>query len=129
MADVGDVITAQVDLLWSLSLALLLFEVYLIAAVFAGQLRALGWLADGLLILAAAAQLAAMGFGYFTYGSVVELVLAAPGSAEAQAYLRRAANDAALQFLSFALGLLAFLAVFALNPRTIGKVIQNAREN
>lgn len=52
MADVGEVIIAKVDLLWSLSLALLLFEIYLIAAFFAGQLRAVGWLANGLLILA-----------------------------------------------------------------------------
>jgi hypothetical protein len=125
MSEVAGVITAQVDLLWSVALALLVAEVYLLARFLAGGLGLLGPVSKFLLVLSVAALGISMLFGYLTYGAVVEMVRTAAENGDPKQSYADAAFSAVVQFVGFALGLLAFLVAFFLNARSFGKAMND----
>lgn len=132
MADASGVITSQVDLLWSLALALLLFELYFVARFLDRE----GALPGGYLSMFVASAsilllIASMTCGYLTYGAIVNIARCSPkdngaidewctehGVTQASAF-SDAELVAFLQFGTFAMGLLFFIFLFAKEPRAV----------
>lgn len=127
MADVASVISSQVDLLWSVALAVLIAEIFLVARFFANRLPDLGRLSLGLLLVSVVSFLASMMFGYFTYGAAVEIVKRAAEEKSVTQSFNDAGMSAFFQFAFFAIGLLTFIVLFALNTRAIGGAIDDGR--
>ena len=123
MQEVGNVITAQADLLWSVALALLVVEVVLAARFLTKPdkgLDGLSWFLSGFSIVA---LLCSMFFGYLTYGSVVEMVKVAADADLAATSFEDARFSAFWQFALFAVGLGSFIGLFAFNAKQIGAAI------
>ncbi|WP_170545288.1 hypothetical protein [Ruegeria arenilitoris] len=125
MDDVGSVITSQVDLLWSVALAMLVSESYLIARFLTGRKETLGLIAKLALGGSIIGHFLSMVFGYLTYGSVVEMVRVSDSGGEALQYYRDAAFSGVVQCGAFAVALLLFLAVFFLNSKVIGSALSD----
>ena len=123
MDDVGNVIIAQADLLWTVSLALLIVEVLMVARFLTNPDKGLdgtAWVITGLSIGALGAS---MFLGYLTYGAVVEMVRPVNTGAVADKSFQDAGDLARYQFALFAIGLLLFLLLFGMNAKKIGKAI------
>jgi hypothetical protein len=132
MSDAGGVITSQVDLLWSVALALLLFELYFIARFLDrdGALQG-GWLSSVLAGGSIFLLIVSMSCGYLTYGAVVTLARCSPNeNGEVDTWCTENAitqasafSDAELvaflQFGGFGLALLLFIILFVKEPRTV----------
>lgn len=137
MADASGVITSQVDLLWSVALALLLAEVYLIGRFFEGGVAmrraTLSWL---FVFSSLVLQMLSMFFGYMTYGAMVTMARCSPSAAgtleswctDNSKTQANAFSDgelmALLQFGTFGLGLVLFVILFAMEPRAVALALK-----
>lgn len=137
MLEAGSVITSQVDLIWSVALALMLAEVYLVGRFLEGgvamQRRIISWI---VLFGSIGLQVISMLFGYLTYGSIVTMARCAPvedGTVEqwcndnaitqATAF-SDAEFDSLIQFGGFGIGLLLFVLLFAIEPKAVAKALK-----
>lgn len=125
MSAVSEAISAQADLLWSVALAALVAEVYLLARFLARGWERLGLLARAALVFSVAAHAISMFCGYLTYGAVVELARVAADTSGAQQSYNDAMAAAFFQFVFFALGILTFVAAFFLNARLFGEAMND----
>lgn len=136
MLEVGSVITSQVDLIWSVALALMLAKVYLVGRFLEGgvamQCGLISWM---VLFLSIGLQVFSMLFGYFTYGSIVTMARCAPANdgtieqwcidnsvTQATAF-SDAEFDALIQFGGFGIGLLLFVLLFAIETGAVSKAL------
>jgi hypothetical protein len=132
----GEVITSQVDLLWSVALAVLLAKIFLVGrfSVATAKLanKTLSWI---FLIVGVVLQLSSMLFGYITYGAIVTMNRCSPASDASidEWCIKNSINQgdsfsdaeftSLLQFSSFALGLVILVLLCAFEWRTIAKAI------
>ncbi len=138
MLDAGSVITSQIDLIWSVALALMLAEVYLVGRFLEGDLamqrRPISWI---VLFGSIALQVVSMLFGYLAYGSVITMVRCAPDEGgtieewcidncmtQATAF-SNAELDSLLQFAAFGIGLLFFVVLFAIERKAVSKALRS----
>lgn len=121
MSDVGSVITSQADLLWTLALAILGFEIVLVRNWASGHWRIRRFWSFLLLAGSMGAFIVSMFQGYLTYGAVVELVLPNLPDAEATARYKSAGGKAFAQLLWFGIGLLLFIILFVANPKAVSE--------
>lgn len=138
MEAAGEVITSQVDLLWSVALAVLLAKIYLVGRFSEATARlSKKTISSVILYLGVALQLSSMLFGYLTYGAIVTMNRCSPASdasvdewciknsiAQVDSFAD-AGLTAFLQFLSFALGMLLLVLLFTLEKRTIASAIRS----
>lgn len=139
MMDAGGVITSQVDLLWSVALALMLFEFYFIARLLdpAGTLaggKPSILLAGGSIVL----LLISMFFGYLTYGAIVTMARCSPngdgaiagwctneGVSQSSAF-SSAELVAFIQFGAFGVGFVLFIILFAKEPKAVAAAFKKS---
>jgi hypothetical protein len=127
MSDVGSVITSQADLLWTLALAMLGFQIVLVRNWSNGHWRIRRWWSFLLLIGSMCAFAISMFLGYLTYGAVVELLLPDLPDSEAKAMYKTAGGQAFNQLVSFGIGLLLFVILFVVNPKAVSETRNGAR--
>ena len=121
MADVGSVITAQVDLIWSVALALLIAEIFMVSRLLVLNRELLGVFSWFVMILSVSGLSISMFFGYLTYGAVVEMVRQSSDLNLTNQSFDDASSSALYQFIFFGAGLLFFLILFWINPKKMGK--------
>lgn len=121
MSDVGSVITSQADLLWTLALAVLGFEIVLARNWANGQWRIRTGVSFLLLASSMISLVISMCLGYLTYGAVVELLLPNLTDAEAMAQYRAVGDKALNQLVTFGIGLVLFILLFIFNPKAISE--------
>jgi len=112
---------------------MLIAEIFLLGKFFSGKFGKLGRLSTTLLFASMALLLVSMFFGYMTYGAAVELVRKASLHDDTQSHndVQQSFEDAGVsalaQFVSFSVGLLAFILLFAINAKVIGAAINDAK--
>ena len=138
MLDAASVITSQVDLIWSVALALMLAEVYLVGRFLEGGVamrrQSLSWI---FLIGSVFLQVASMFFGYLTYGSIVTMARCTPSEngrvdqwcmdnkiTQATAF-SDAEFSSLIQFGGFGMGLLLFIILFAIESKAVSKALKS----
>lgn len=121
MSNVGSVITSQTDLLWTLALAMLGFQIVMVRNWASGKWRIRRYWSFFLLAGSMAAFSVSMFQGYLTYGAVVEMVLPSLPDTEMMAKYKTAGGQAFNQLLAFGIGLLLFIVLFVANPKAISE--------
>lgn len=139
MQAAGEIVTSQVDLLWSVALAVLLGMIFLVGRFSDSRSglrrRALSWF---LLSVCVILQLFSMLFGYLTYGAIITMNRCTPDSAgaidswcsENSLNQSQSFSDAGylalLQFGSFLFGLIIFVVLFCLESKAVAKALKQA---
>lgn len=139
MQAAGEVVTSQVDLLWSVALAVLLGMIFLVGRFSESRSglkkKVLSWF---LLYVCVILQLSSMLFGYLTYGAIITMNRCTPNSAgEIDAWCgenslnqNQSFSDAGflavLQFGSFGTGLIIFVVLYCLESRAVAKALKQA---
>ena len=127
MADVAGAINSQVDLLWSVALAMLIAEIFLVSRFLSDRLGKLSQLSMIMIGLSMLLLMVSMFFGYLTYGTTIMLMRLASTDGDVDQSYDDAAMSALLQFVFFGLALIIFIVVFAMNCKIIGGAIDNGK--
>jgi len=124
LSALGSVIGQQADQLWSISMAIIVAEIY-IACRFFGEtaIGCRGKISDILLYVSIISYCISLFAGYLVKGALVEMIKAGATGTDAQPYFDASADAALAQFSLLVLGLLLFVIVFSLNKKTVSKAI------
>jgi hypothetical protein len=126
LAALGELIGQQVDQLWSIAMAIIVAEIYIVCRFFnANGAKLGGWFPLVLLFVSIFLYMASLFCGYLTKGALIEMVKAGADGRKAQDYYDAAAMVAFLQFVFLGIGIVLFVVLFAHSSTKISESIRS----